>query len=155
MDPKHKEILTNVIKSNFIMTLGTVSNNKPHLCTVFYVTDDNKTLYFKSRTQSEHSKAFANNPNAAGAIYVPNSTYAGIKSGTQTQGKVERVTDVKEMTKAVKLYTKAFAGAEKKFETIPNLVSEFVKSTMYKYTILEAKVLDSSQKIHVNEYEHL
>lgn len=65
MNAKHKKILQNIVKSNFIMTLGTNSNNKPHLCTVFYVTEDNKTLYFKSRTQSEHSQAFAKNQNVA------------------------------------------------------------------------------------------
>lgn len=136
------------------MTLGTVVEGKAHLSTVFYVTNDFKNLYFKSRTQSEHSKSLKDNPYAAVSIYTPHSNY-NEKSGIQTQGKVVRVTTLEEMAKAVSLYIKAFQGSEKKFEAIPELLSEFVKSTMYRYTIEKFKVLDSKIDLHTDNYENL
>lgn len=145
-------VLKEVLDSNFIMTLGTIIDKKPHLVTAFYVTSNHKVLYFKSRTQSEHSLAFAKNPQAAVSIYMPESNYTQRKAGIQTKGEVERVKDIKEMAKAVALYAKVFKGSKKKFEALPDLVSEFVKSTMYKYTIEEVKVLDSEKEIHDEKY---
>lgn len=79
------------------MTLGTVIRNKPHLCTVFYVSNDQRTLYFKSRTESAHSRQFMKDSSAAVAIYSPGSNYSA-KAGVQTQGVVRRVKSIKEMT---------------------------------------------------------
>lgn len=145
-------IVETIISSNFIMSLGSVQNGEPRMCVVFYVTPDNKTLYFKSRTESDHSKSFATDPRAAAAIYHPDSNYS-VKSGIQMVGKVERVRDLREMTKVLALYGKSFKGSEKKFEAIPTLVADFVKSTMYKFTIDKVKYLDSSKGIHTEEYE--
>ena len=152
MNSKDRGLVESIIKSNFIMSLGSVQNGEPRMCIVFYVTNDNKTLYFKSRTESDHSKSFADNPIASGAIYHPDSNYS-VKSGVQMIGKVERVRSVKEMTKAVKMYGKSFKGSEKKFEAIPTLVADFVKSTMYKFTIDKVKFVDSTEGIHTVKYE--
>lgn len=152
MTKDQKEILKDVLDSNFIMTLGTIVDKRPHLVTVFYVTSNHKVLYFKSRTESEHSLAFAKNPQAAASVYLPGSNYTQRKAGIQTRGKVERVRDIQEMAKAVALYAKAFKGSKKKFEALPDLVSEFVKSTMYKYTLEEVKVMDSAKEMHEEKY---
>ena len=153
MDKITKQIIDDVVESNFVMTLGTVVDKKPHLCTAFYVTQNNRVLYFKSRTASEHSRAFAKDNSASVSIYDPNSNYSERKAGIQTRGEIERVKDVSEMAKVVSLYAKSFKGAKKKFEAIPKLVSEFVKSTMYKYTIEEVKVMDSAKNVHDEVYK--
>lgn len=155
MSEETNEIVKDVLKSNFIMTLGSIVDGKPHLCTAFYVTSDYRQLYFKSRTSSDHSKAFAKNNQGALSVYYPKSNYANRKAGIQARGKVERVKSIAEMTKAVAMYIKAFAGSDKKFEAIPDLVSNSVKSTMYKFTIEEVKVLDSKKGIHDIEYSKL
>lgn len=151
MTTQEHEILTKVINSNFIFSLGVVKDGNPHLCTAFYVAKDSKELYFKSRTTSEHSIALKENPNAAVSIYTPTSNYS-VKSGVQCIGTVSRVTDLGEMASVVALYAKQFAGSEKKLAALPELVSEFAASTMYKFTIKKVKVLDSDQGIHSEEY---
>lgn len=152
MKKPEKELIKRIIHSNFIMTLGTVDEGVARLSTVFYVTSDAKTLYFKSRTTSDHSKAIESDPRTAGAIYHPASNYT-VKSGVQMIGKVERVRSISEMTNAVKLYGKSFKGSEKKFEAIPTLITDFVASTMYKFKIDKVKFVDSTAGIHSLEYE--
>lgn len=151
MNKQELEILNSVINSNFIFSLAVVKDGLPHVCTAFYVTTDNRTLYFKSRTASDHSLALQENPNAAISIYTPGSTYTE-KSGIQCIGKVSRVTDLVEMTNVVGLYAKKFVGSRQKFAAIPELVSEFVSSTMYKFTVEKVKVMDSTKGIHSEEY---
>jgi nitroimidazol reductase NimA-like FMN-containing flavoprotein (pyridoxamine 5'-phosphate oxidase superfamily) len=152
MTIEEKSILDEMIDTNFIMTLGTIVDDNPHLCTVFYVTDDNLNLYFKSRTESEHIEALPNSNYVAGSIYLPESNYANRKGGVQLLGTVGRVTNIKEMTKVLGMYTQAFAGSEKKFDSIPEMITDSVKSTMFRFKVEKAKVLDSDLKIHSTEY---
>ncbi len=121
------------------------------MCTAFYVTTDNRTLYFKSRTASVHSVALQKNPSAAISVYTPGSTYSE-KSGIQCLGTVSRVTDLAEMATVVALYAKKFVGSKQKFAAIPELVSEFASSTMYKFTIEKVKVMDSTKGIHSEQF---
>ena len=154
MKSSDKTIIDNIITSNFIMTLGTIVDEKPHLCTVFYVTKDNRRLYFKSRTQSIHSQSFVQSPFAAASIYTPESNYVD-KAGVQLQGAIKRVLNLKEMASAIALYGKAFKGAEKKFEALPKLISDFANSTMYSFDIETVKFVDSTKGIHTLEYENI
>ena len=155
MTSESHEILNEVVASNFIMTLGTIVDDNPHLCTVYYVTEDNRTLYFKSRTASEHINALDNSDFVAMSMYLPDSDYASRKAGVQAQGKVERVKNPVEMANVLKMYASAFIGSEKKFESIPDMISDAVKSTMFKYTIEKVKLVDSDKGVHFQDYEQV
>jgi uncharacterized protein YhbP (UPF0306 family) len=151
MTDQETKIYNDVIDSNFIFSLAVSTEDTPYLCTAFYVTNDNKTFYFKSRTESDHSKSLVNGDKAAISIYEPNSTYSE-KSGIQGIGTVQRVRNVSEMAEVVALYGKRFAGAEKRFAELPELIADFVSSTMYKFTIEQAKVMNSKEGVHSVEY---
>src|ERR1700733_14684790 len=50
------------------MSLGTSKDNKPWVCEVHFVYDDNLNLYFRSLTSRRHSQEIAANPQVAGNI---------------------------------------------------------------------------------------
>jgi len=146
-----QERIVEFIKCRYIMVCGVSDNNMPIVFTGWYVTDDGKTLYYKSRTESSHSKALNTNPKISVAIYDHTSSYS-LKAGVQLKGRVSRVTDLFEMTKVVKMYSDSFVGAGVKLQDIPELISAYVKSTMYKIEVDEAKMVDSSNGIEMLEY---
>jgi uncharacterized protein YhbP (UPF0306 family) len=146
-----QEKIIEFIKSRYVMVCGVSDNNEPLVFTGWYVTDDGKTLYYKSRTESAHSKALSNNSKISVAIYDHSSSYSS-KAGVQLKGKVSRVTDLFEMTKVVKMYSDSFVGAGAKLQDIPELISVYVKSTMFKIEVEEAKMVDSSNGLEMLEY---
>jgi uncharacterized protein YhbP (UPF0306 family) len=50
------------------LSLATCVNNKPWVCEVHYVYDDDLNLYFRSKTEKRHSKEIAINNSVAGNI---------------------------------------------------------------------------------------
>lgn len=50
------------------MSLGTSKDNKPWVCEVHFVFDDDLNLYFRSLSSRRHSQEIAANPNVAGNI---------------------------------------------------------------------------------------
>lgn len=50
------------------MSLGTCQDNKPWVCEVHFVYDDNLNLYFRSLTSRRHSRDIATNPQVSGNI---------------------------------------------------------------------------------------
>lgn len=154
MSEKEKQSLLSIIGSNFTASIATIQDGKPAICTVFYVTKGDGVIYFKSSTTSGHSLAIKDDPNVAVGIYDPKSNYSGT-AGVQLLGRVERVLDLGEMTKAVSLYTKAFVGSDKKLEAIPDLIAKSVSGTLYKFIIDKAKVRDSGKDINLKEYSEV
>ena len=52
----------------FHMSLATCVGNKPWVCEVHFVYDDNLNLYFRSKKTRRHSREIASNRNVAGDI---------------------------------------------------------------------------------------
>jgi uncharacterized protein YhbP (UPF0306 family) len=59
-----REYLPNVLH----MSLATSVNNKPWVCEVHFVYDDELNLYWRSKVDRRHSQEIAENPNVAGTI---------------------------------------------------------------------------------------
>jgi uncharacterized protein YhbP (UPF0306 family) len=146
-----RDKILDFIKKRYVMVGCAASNNMPMVFTAWYVTENCKVLYYKSRTESSHAIALVDNPNISLAIYDHNSSYSS-KTGVQLKGKVSRVTDLLEMTKVVKMYSEAFVGSGAKLQNIPELISSYVKSTMFKITLEQVKMVDSSDGTEMVEY---
>lgn len=63
-----EEIVREYIGKSLHMSLGTSVNNKPWVCELHFVFDDQLNLYFRSRKSRRHSQEIAENPNVAGNI---------------------------------------------------------------------------------------
>ena len=114
----------------------------PIACTVFLVADGS-SLVFKSRGASAHMSALRNDPRAALSFYWHASTYE-TKAGVQLKGIVDRVSDVRDITRAVDLYSDAFEGARAKFAPVEDLVKPDCESTMYRFVPTAYKVVDGT-----------
>ena len=64
-----REYLPNVLH----MSLATCGDNKPWVCEVHFVYDDELNLYWRSKTVRRHSQEIAKNPHVAGNIVEQHS----------------------------------------------------------------------------------
>ncbi len=150
MDPI--EHIKNFISNHNILVLGTSSNDQPHTCTVFYVTADAKTLYFKSSNDSIHANNLLVNNKVACALYDKESSPFGEKQGVQILGVAERINTKEEANSAVELYIGTFNSPKDKFYPLEQLLGDKAKSSMYKITVQQAKMLDSVNHITPERY---
>lgn len=68
-----EKIIREYIDKSIHMSLATVRDNRPWVCEVHFVYDDNLNLYFRSLKTRRHSMEIANNPNVAGNIVKQHS----------------------------------------------------------------------------------
>jgi uncharacterized protein YhbP (UPF0306 family) len=63
-----EKIIREYIDKSLHMSLATVSDNKPWVCEVHFVYDNDLNLYWRSLKDRRHSQEIAANPNVAGNI---------------------------------------------------------------------------------------
>lgn len=63
-----EKIVREYIDKSLHMSLATVSGDRPWVCEVHFVYDDNLNLYYRSVASRRHSQEIAANPNVAGNI---------------------------------------------------------------------------------------
>lgn len=63
-----EKIVREYIDKSLHMSLGTSRDNKPWVCEVHFVHDDDLNLYYRSLASRRHSQEIAANPNVAGNI---------------------------------------------------------------------------------------
>ena len=99
------------IKENGVMTLAT-SDSEPWVCTLYYGTDENPTLYLVTDPNSVHGKMIEKNPNVAFNIFDSHTKVTQPKKGIQGKGICTQVKDFKEVAKGLMLWHKANPGNE-------------------------------------------
>jgi uncharacterized protein YhbP (UPF0306 family) len=68
-----EKIVREYIDKSIHMSLGTSKDNKPWVCEVHFVYDEQLNLYFRSLKSRRHSQEIALNPNVAGNIVAQHS----------------------------------------------------------------------------------
>ena len=94
-----KEYLDNIKH----MQLATVDGGKPWICTVYFVADDDMSLYWTSGRDRQHSKEILADPKAAVTIVKD----ADKKQALQMSGEAHEVLDA-DLDKVHKLYQSKF-----------------------------------------------
>jgi uncharacterized protein YhbP (UPF0306 family) len=67
-DQEVEQIIRDYLPGIIHMSLATSKDNKPWVCEVHFVYDDELNLYFRSKKVRRHSQEIAANPNVAGNI---------------------------------------------------------------------------------------
>lgn len=148
-----KEIIR-FLNDNVVGVLATISpDGIPQAATVFFVTDDQGGLVFKSRSASDHMVSLKRNPAAALAVYDHNSNYKD-KAGVQLRGTVSPINEIEEMRTYVEKYGSTFAGSLEKFDPVETLVSTDASSTLFRFQIISYKFTDSRQGFADTEYQN-
>ena len=68
-----EKIIREYVDKTIHMSLGTSNRNKPWVCEVHFVYDQDLNLYFRSKPNRRHSQEIAKNPNVAGNIVKQHS----------------------------------------------------------------------------------
>jgi len=89
------------------ISLATCVNNRPWVCEVHYVFDDELNLFFRSKLERRHSKELALNPQVAGNIITQHLLGEKVR-GVYFEGTAELLENVDENHMAYKLYCQRF-----------------------------------------------
>lgn len=123
-----KKLVEEYLQEAKLMQVATVRDNKPWVCTVWYVHDEDWNLYFISRRSRRHSLELKDNPKVAGAIVTPHTKGSGEKvRGLQFAGTAKEAMG-KTLAKARKLYLAKYELAENiplKQLQDPNFIATF------------------------------
>lgn len=128
------------------MSLATCSNNKPWVCEVHYVFDNELNLYFRSKAQRRHSQEIELNPNVAGNIVMQHSLGQKVR-GVYFEGKAELLENVDENHGAYKLYCERFdADGEILEEAQTETGHKFYKITVSTFYLFDSRESSPSKK---------
>jgi uncharacterized protein YhbP (UPF0306 family) len=119
------------IRSNLaqmrMMQLATVRDNKPWICTVYYIEDDGMNLYWLSLPTRRHSLELADNPQVAAAIAVKFDTQPII--GMQVEGRAEAVNDLTTIKAVMKKYVDKYDKGQQFYD---NFLASTNQHRMYR-----------------------
>ncbi len=128
------------------LSLATCSGNKPWVCELHYVFDDNLNLYFRSLESRRHSQEIVANPMVAGSIVIQH-TASQKPRGVYFEGRAEMLSDVDENHVAFKLYCERF-GTDKEIldEARTENGHKFYRIIVDKFYVFDSRESDPGQK---------
>lgn len=123
------------------MSLATCADNKPWVCEVHFVYDNDLNLYFMSSRDRRHSLEIAKNPQVSGNI-VKQHAQGEKPSGVYFEGAAEKVEDTSPDSEVYKLYVEKIGEHPLlKFMPEPN------GPRFYKITVSDFYVFDATGKL--------
>lgn len=114
-----EKLIREYVAENFHLSLATCANNRPWICEVHFVYDDNLNFYFLSKPGRRHSKEIASNSNVAGNIIKQHAADEKPR-GVYFEGIAEQLADIKEDSLAYRLYLKRFGTGQDMLDEIMN-----------------------------------
>ena len=132
------------------MSLATCTNDKPWICEVHFVFDDELNFYFRSTPQRRHSEEIAKNPNVAGNIVTQHFLGQKVR-GVYFEGVAEKLENVTKDYIAYQLYCQRFDTDEKILtEAEKDTGHGFYKITVKKFALFDGYESSPSQKHELN-----
>jgi uncharacterized protein YhbP (UPF0306 family) len=144
---KMKKDILKYIRTNKLMALSTMGR---HIwtCWVFFLIDDDFTLYFIS-PDSQHTRDIKNNDEVACAITDTTQDPACKKVGIQIYGKAEQIKGPQQLKWFFNMWKKVIASSEKLL-TYDNYLKKAFSSKVYKVTPIKVKWFN--QNLENEEY---
>ena len=107
-DPETIQSIRDLLESQSTMTLATVDEHGvPDATPLFYLLQDDMTLYWLSSATSRHSVNLCRQPQTAVSVYVSVSRWELIR-GVQMEGTAREVTDRKRCEEVISAYRNRF-----------------------------------------------
>lgn len=106
-----EKLVAGYLSSAKMMQLATINGGEPWICTVYFVADESRNIYWISKPERRHSKEILQNSKVAVAIpvkFVPGEDVVGL----QITGVAQEVSDAAEIQKALRLYADKFSRGE-------------------------------------------
>lgn len=130
------------------MSLATSVNNKPWVCEVHFVYDDELNLYWRSKSSRRHSQEIGANPNVAGNI-VEQHTLSDKPRGIYFEGTASIVEDMDENHPVYKRFVERVDADVDFLEDAKNPDGHKV----YKVTVTNWYVFDSRESSPGQKYQ--
>ena len=109
-----KAELEKYLKAHRLLTLATVSD-KPWICTVYYVLDEQLNFYFLSDRDSRHVREILKNNQVAISVADSDQGFLDPKVGIQLEGIASEITGIAKLKWFFKMWNTLFPGKENKF----------------------------------------
>ncbi len=128
------------------MSLATCSGNKPWVCEVHFVYDENLNFYFRSKSDRRHSVEIASNPNIAGNIVTQHLAEEKPR-GVYFEGIAKQLIDVDETHPAYQLYCERFGTDQEILEEARRDTGhKFYQITVDNFYLFDSRESSPSQK---------
>ena len=130
------------------MSLATCDNNKPWICEVHYVFDNELNFYFLSTPQRRHSIEISNNPHVAGNIVTQHQLGQNVR-GVYFEGSAEKL-------ECVDIDHVAYQSYCQHFGTDEGILAEAEEETghvFYKITVQKFALFDGHESNPSTKYE--
>jgi uncharacterized protein YhbP (UPF0306 family) len=101
------KIITSYLKTSSMMQLATSQDNKPWVCTVYYVIDETLTMYWISLPSRRHSTEIDSNSSTSIALAITQIPGQDV-IGVQGEGISTSVSDPIEIAHAISLYADVY-----------------------------------------------
>lgn len=111
-----------------MMQIATVDGDKPWICTVYYIEDENQNLYWLSLPSRRHSQEIARHPKVAVAIPIKVDKPV---IGLQAEGSAAIVTDRSRIADVMKLYIERYDSGR---DFLNNFISGQNQHMLYQFT---------------------
>ncbi len=123
-----EKLVAEYLEDSRLMQVATVDGDKPWICTVYFVCDERKNLYWMSTPERRHSKEIKNHNKVAVAIVVKHDWPI---IGLQVEGVAEMITDIDEIESVASKYVAKY-GVGKDF--VKNYKAGTAQHRLYKVT---------------------
>ena len=107
-----REYADEFLTDSRVMQLATARDNSPWVASVYYVADENRSIYWVSLPDRRHSREIADNTHVAATIAVKHDLPV---IGVQVEGAVSAVTEHDEVQRVLSAYVTKHDGAGKDF----------------------------------------
>lgn len=136
------------IKNVLHMSLGTCVDNKPWVCEVHFVYDDDLNLYFVSDVNRRHSQEIAKNSYVSGTIHESH-TLDMKPRGLYYEGTAEVMSNVTDDSPVFQLFVARFNFTPDKLPSaVANEGPKFYKITVSDWYLFDCRESTPSQKYH-------
>lgn len=123
-----KKLAMGYLRSARVAQVATAQDNKPWVCSVYFVADKQANIYWLSYPTRRHSQEISKNEHVAITIVVEQKVPV---IGIQAEGTACKVKDMRTLAKIIPLYIKKFGLGKDLFERIKSGVN---KHALYKFT---------------------
>lgn len=125
-----RQLIDLYLDEQHMMQLATSVNGRPWCCSLYYVHDSERNLYWASFPERRHSQEIEQNPNVAIAIPVQHAKGEKV-IGIQIEGSAKKLTPDEKNRPVVELYAKKFGRSQ---TWVNNFVAGRTRHQLYQFT---------------------
>jgi uncharacterized protein YhbP (UPF0306 family) len=133
-----ESLIKQYLSQGKMMQVATSSADQPWVCTVYYVEDEFKNLYWLSLPTTRHSREIAMNPKIAVAIPIK---FDKPVIGLQAEGSAEIVSDASIIVAVMYSYTERYDAGRDFYD---NFIAGKNQHLLYKFTPKKFNLFDET-----------